>query len=198
MEITEVKIRLVPESEEEKLKGYATITFDASFVVKDLRIIQGTRGMIVAMPTKKLTFSCPRCRSKNPLRARYCSDCGTALRGATAKRNPATGKPLLQVDIAHPITPELRKKIEEVVISSYEQERAKQREAELQAQAAAIEQVRAAIRGRPFPPPAPPAAALPDEGAGTAGSATATIPAPEETYGEPRNAPPPSSAGSGS
>lgn len=51
MQITEVKV--YPVNDNEKLKGYATIIFDNCFVVRDLKIIQGTGGMFVAMPSKK-------------------------------------------------------------------------------------------------------------------------------------------------
>jgi stage V sporulation protein G len=50
MEITEV--RVFPVSEE-RLKAYATITFDECFVVRDLKIIHGNTGLFVAMPSKK-------------------------------------------------------------------------------------------------------------------------------------------------
>lgn len=50
MEITEVRVFPV---EEEKLKGYATITFDGCFVVRDVKIISGPKGLFVAMPSKK-------------------------------------------------------------------------------------------------------------------------------------------------
>ena len=50
MEITEVKIFLV---EEDKLKAYVTIILGDSFVVRDLKVIQGTGGLFVAMPSKK-------------------------------------------------------------------------------------------------------------------------------------------------
>lgn len=50
MEITEVRVFPV---EEEKLKGYATIIFDNCFVIRDLKIIAGTSGLFVAMPSKK-------------------------------------------------------------------------------------------------------------------------------------------------
>ena len=50
MEITEVRVYPV---EEDKLRGYATITFDNCFVVRDLKIIAGTSGLFVAMPSKK-------------------------------------------------------------------------------------------------------------------------------------------------
>lgn len=51
MQITEVKV--YPVFDNEKLKGYATIIFDDCFVVRDLKVIQGTNGMFVAMPSKK-------------------------------------------------------------------------------------------------------------------------------------------------
>ena len=50
MEITEVRVYPV---NEEKLKAYVTITFDSCFVVRDLKIIQGTNGLFVAMPSRK-------------------------------------------------------------------------------------------------------------------------------------------------
>ncbi|HOX44969.1 MAG TPA: septation regulator SpoVG [Myxococcota bacterium] len=50
MEITEVRVFPV---NEDKLKAYATITFDACFVVRDLKVIQGNSGLFVAMPSKK-------------------------------------------------------------------------------------------------------------------------------------------------
>ena len=50
MEITEVRVYPV---DEEKLKAYVTITFDHCFVVRDLKIIHGTNGLFVAMPSRK-------------------------------------------------------------------------------------------------------------------------------------------------
>ena len=50
MDITDVKIFPV---DEEKLKAYVTITLDHCFVVRDLKVIQGTSGLFVAMPAKK-------------------------------------------------------------------------------------------------------------------------------------------------
>lgn len=50
MEVTEVKVFPV---NEEKLKAYATITFDNCFVVRDLKIISGETSLFVAMPSKK-------------------------------------------------------------------------------------------------------------------------------------------------
>lgn len=50
MEITEV--RVFPMNED-KLKAYATITFDDCFVVRDLKVISGNTGLFVAMPSKK-------------------------------------------------------------------------------------------------------------------------------------------------
>jgi len=50
MEITEVKVFPV---NEEKLKAYVTIVLDKCFVVRDLKIINGSTGLFVAMPSKK-------------------------------------------------------------------------------------------------------------------------------------------------
>lgn len=50
MEITEVRVYPV---EDEKLKAYATITIDSVFIVRDLKIIKGTEGFFVAMPSRR-------------------------------------------------------------------------------------------------------------------------------------------------
>jgi stage V sporulation protein G len=52
MEITEV--RVFPVGNEERLKAYATITIDAVFLIRDLRIISGNTGLFVAMPSRKM------------------------------------------------------------------------------------------------------------------------------------------------
>jgi stage V sporulation protein G len=50
MEITEVRIFL---KNEERLKAYASITFDDAFVVRNLKVINGKKGMFVSMPNRK-------------------------------------------------------------------------------------------------------------------------------------------------
>jgi stage V sporulation protein G len=52
VEITDVRLRRI--ETEGKLRAYVSITFDDSFVVHDLRVIDGTKGMFVAMPSKRL------------------------------------------------------------------------------------------------------------------------------------------------
>lgn len=51
MKITDVRVKVV--HSESRLRGVATITFDDSFVVHDIRIIEGENGLFVAMPSKK-------------------------------------------------------------------------------------------------------------------------------------------------
>ncbi len=50
VEITEVRITL---REEDRLKGFANVTFDNAFVVRGMKIIQGNTGYFVAMPSRK-------------------------------------------------------------------------------------------------------------------------------------------------
>ena len=52
MRISEVRIRKV-EKEDSKLKAVASVTFDDSFVVHDIKIVEGTEGLFVAMPSRK-------------------------------------------------------------------------------------------------------------------------------------------------
>jgi len=50
VEITEVRITL---RDEEKLKAFANVTFDNAFVVRGLKVINGTSGYFVSMPSRK-------------------------------------------------------------------------------------------------------------------------------------------------
>jgi stage V sporulation protein G len=117
MEITEVRIKLVNDPGD-KLRGFATITIDDALVIRDLKIIEGNRGLFVAMPSRKLQDRCPSCACKNALRSRYCNDCGRRLR---ERRGPAdsSGRERLYADIAHPIHQEGRELVQTRVVSAY-------------------------------------------------------------------------------
>lgn len=52
MEITEVRVYPVKKPDE-KLKAFATLTFDDCFVVRDLKVINGNNGLFIAMPSRR-------------------------------------------------------------------------------------------------------------------------------------------------
>lgn len=51
MKITEVKV--FPSQKNDRLKGYATIVFENCFIVRDLKIIEGNKGLFVSMPSRR-------------------------------------------------------------------------------------------------------------------------------------------------
>lgn len=126
MQITEVRIKLM-EDTDDRLQGFCSITFDDSFVVRDLKIIEGSSGPFVAMPSRKLTSHCPQCGSKNHLKAGYCNQCGTRLKEDRTVRDQE-GRAKLYADIAHPINSACREMIQNRVIAEFraELDRAKQ------------------------------------------------------------------------
>lgn len=124
MQITEVRIKLMDENSNhgnERLCAFGSITFDDCFVVRDLKIIEGTKGLFVAMPSRKLTDHC-RCGNKNPLRSRYCSQCGRELDENRAIRG-TDGRAKLHADIAHPINSACREMIQARVFRAFTEER---------------------------------------------------------------------------
>jgi len=121
VEITEVRIKLMEEPGE-RLKAFCSITFDDSFVVRDLKIIEGASGPFVAMPSRKLTVHCPKCRCKNHLRAGFCNQCGRRLEESQAVKDEE-GRAKLYADIAHPINSICREMIQSRVIAAFEDER---------------------------------------------------------------------------
>ncbi len=52
MQITDVRVRKL--SEEGKMRGIVSVTFDDAFVVHDIKIIEGHNGFFIAMPSRKL------------------------------------------------------------------------------------------------------------------------------------------------
>ena len=82
MEITEVRITI---KNEDKLKAFANITFNNEFVVRGLKVISGSQGYFVSMPSRR-------------------------------KKDGSFQ------DLAHPITNDLRKKIEDRVLDAFESE----------------------------------------------------------------------------
>ncbi len=120
MEITEVRIKLM-ESSEDRLRGFCSITFDRSFVVRDLKIIDGNSGPFVAMPSRKLTSNCHNCNSKNHMRANFCNQCGNKLRHIRPQKGN-DGRAKLYADIAHPINAACREMIQNRVIDELEKE----------------------------------------------------------------------------
>jgi stage V sporulation protein G len=126
MEITEVRIKLMEDSED-RLRAFCSITFDQSFVVRDLKIIEGANGPFVAMPSRKMSARCGRCGCKNHLRSHYCNQCGSRLRGPQDLKDVEGGPNKLYADIAHPINQVCRDMIQSAVVQEYslELERAK-------------------------------------------------------------------------
>ena len=125
MTITEVRIKLC-EQNSERLLAFCSVTFDNAFVVRDLKIIEGTRGVFVAMPSRKLMDRCHGCACKNHLRARFCNQCGGRLDEGRAMRDQ-DGRAKLHADIAHPIHAGSRENVQSAVVRAYcdEKERAK-------------------------------------------------------------------------
>ena len=82
MDITEIRVHL---RNEEKLKAFITITIESCFVVRNMKIIQGNKGLILCMPSRKLADGSYK-------------------------------------DVAHPITMEFRKFLEDKVMGAYQEE----------------------------------------------------------------------------
>ena len=92
MKITSVNVRKI-EKEGSRMKGIASVLLDDSFAVHDIRIIEGEKGLFIAMPSKKTPNGGYR-------------------------------------DIAHPINPETREKIQKAILEAYEAPEAEANSAE--------------------------------------------------------------------
>ena len=127
MKITEVRI-FKKEGGDRKLRAFVTITIDDCFVVRDLKIIDGSRGLFVAMPSRRLKEPCPKCHHRNVVRSSYCNQCGTKLgqntkHAAESDLDETALRQSEHKDIAHPVTAECREYIQQTVLQAYETQR---------------------------------------------------------------------------
>lgn len=53
MQITDIRIRKI--AKEGKMKAVVSITIDEEFVVHDIKVIEGEKGLFIAMPSRKAT-----------------------------------------------------------------------------------------------------------------------------------------------
>ncbi len=120
MEITEVRVKLI-NNKDDRLKAFCSMTMDNEFVVRDIKVIEGTNGYFVAMPSRKMSDHCEKCGGKNHLRAHFCNNCGAKLLEERAKKD-AKGRMKLHADIAHPINAECRQRIQEKITESFKEE----------------------------------------------------------------------------
>ena len=125
MDITEVKIFL-KEGQDKKLKAYATLTFDNCFVVRNVKVIEGNKGMFVAMPSRKIKDPCPKCGFRNAVRSKFCNQCGSSLPAQEPRvfqPGDDAARQSEHKDIAHPISAECRDYIQKKVLEAYENEK---------------------------------------------------------------------------
>ncbi len=119
MNISEVRVKLFS-NKNDRLKAFCSMTIDECFVIRDIKVIDGSNGLFVAMPSRKMSDHC-ECGAKNYLRARYCNSCGKKLSEDRADHH-GRGRQKLHADIAHPINAECRDMIQEAVLGAYKQE----------------------------------------------------------------------------
>lgn len=133
MRLSEIRIHLCPVRAQDhrtaghaqagRLRAYCSLTFDDTFVIRDVKLIEGNDGLFLAMPSRKLCDHCPRCSEKNHLRARFCNHCGARLvENRHLRYQNGPGRLKLHADIAHPIHADARQQIERQVLSAYENE----------------------------------------------------------------------------
>ena|SRR3990167_3176896 len=117
MEITEMRVFL-KESQDKKLKAYTTVTFDNVFVVRNIKVIQGSNGLFIAMPSRKVKVPCPKCNFNNDAGSKYCNHCAAVL---PEHREDADSKSEHR-DIAHPVTQGFREYLQKRVLEAYKAE----------------------------------------------------------------------------
>ena len=121
MEITEIRVFL-KDGQDKKLKAYTTVTFDDCFVVRNIKVIHSTNGLFIAMPSRKVKLSCPKCHFRNEIGSKFCNHCGAGAIVENASTNRSEDSKPEHRDIAHPVTKEFREYLQKKVLEAYEKE----------------------------------------------------------------------------
>ena len=119
MEVTEVRV-FPKDGQDKKLKAYATITFDDAFVVRNIKVIEGSNGLFIAMPSRKNKISCPSCGFKNEVGVKFCNQCGEKITGEVEASSADVKND--HRDIAHPITQQFRDYLQQKILDEYHRE----------------------------------------------------------------------------
>lgn len=101
MNVTKV---FVDQSNDDAIVATASLYLDDEFAVHDLRVMRDGR---IFMPSRPKSKRCATCRKRCNATARYCEWCGD--------KAPMWNGSQPYVDVAHPLTPEVRSTIEEAV-----------------------------------------------------------------------------------
>ena len=124
MEITEIRI-FPKEGQDKKLKAYTTVTFDNVFVVRNIKVIEGSTGLFIAMPSRKIKFACVKCTFKNEAGSKFCSQCGESLPPTRSEFGGGDARADAKAehrDVAHPISQEFREYLQSNILKAYEKE----------------------------------------------------------------------------
>ena len=121
MEITEIRV-FPKEGQDKKLKAYTTVTFDNAFVVRNIKVIQGSNGLFIAMPSRKMRNPCPKCHFKNEVGSKFCNHCAAPLPSVTVDPTEASENKSEHRDIAHPITQQFREYLQTKILDAFKKE----------------------------------------------------------------------------
>lgn len=122
IDVTEVRIRLVFGEDGRKLLAYASIVIDDALVVRDLKILNISGRLLVAMPARMVTDHCPACNTVNAILARYCCHCGTRREDDRAVPDADTGRLRVWGDVAYPLCRAARRVVDRAVLDAYHAE----------------------------------------------------------------------------
>jgi len=71
---------------------YSTVTFENAFVVRNIKVIQGSNGLFIAMPSRKMKYACSKCNFKNDIGSKFCNQCGATIHSANRDSNAPDAK----------------------------------------------------------------------------------------------------------
>ena len=98
------------------------MTFDNCFVVRNIKVIQSSNGLFIAMPSRKVKLSCEKCHFRNEAGSKFCNHCAAAIAPHESSNVRGEDAKAEHRDIAHPVTKEFREYLQTKVLEAYQKE----------------------------------------------------------------------------
>jgi stage V sporulation protein G len=119
MKITEVQIVYADDRvrSRDRLHGFATITIDKEFRVKDIKILEKDGYIFISMPAKKMTTHCEGCNGVVTVLDKFCCHCAKALNPQLENFESKS----VFINTAHPINVACRRYIEKEIADKFNQ-----------------------------------------------------------------------------
>jgi DNA-binding cell septation regulator SpoVG len=119
--VTDIRFKKVP-SRNGKVLAFVSCLLNGLHL-RDIKLMQTSRGLVVDYPNRKLRDKCPFCECSNDIDAEFCGSCKGVLAKNRVQIDPISGKAKKFQDVFRPRDPILAFLLEALILRAYDEHR---------------------------------------------------------------------------